>query len=163
MMVFTAQVAAHDGHDHHHHMHHSSHPQVEFTGKETKLDNVEFSRCWVRLVPERPSAAYLEVKNNGSEAVSMIGARADNFHDVELHQTIVEDGKSMMAGLEKVVLEPGASAEFKPKANHIMLTADSAEAVKVGDTITLQFKFEGEQVASTECLVKPINSLSFDK
>ena len=32
-----------------------------------------------------------------------------------------------------------------------MLTADSADAVKVGDTITLEFKFEGEQVASAEC------------
>lgn len=162
MMAFSANAADHDAHDHH--MHHgSSHPQVEFTGNETQLENIEFDRCWVRLVPERPSAAYLNVTNKNAEPVTMLGARAENFHDVELHQTYVEDGKSIMAGLDEVIIASNATAEFKPKANHIMLTADSADAVKVGDTITLEFKFEGERVASAECLVKPINSLSFDK
>ncbi|MDO5666607.1 MAG: copper chaperone PCu(A)C [Alcaligenaceae bacterium] len=148
--------------DNSHDMHHGAHAQVEFTGHETSLDSVEFSRCWVRLVPERPSAAYFELKNNGTETVTLIAARADNFHDVMLHQTIVEDGKGMMIGLEKLAIEPGATAVFKPKDNHVMLTADSADVVKVGDTVALQFKFEGEQVASTECIVKPINTISFD-
>lgn len=145
-----------------HDMHHAGHSHVEFTGHESQLDSVEFSRCWVRLVPERPSAAYFELKNHGSDTVTLIGARADNFHDVMLHQTIVEDGKSMMVDLGELAIEPGATASFKPKDNHVMLTADSADVVKVGDTITLQFKFAGEQVAATECLVKPINALSFD-
>lgn len=157
-MVTLTACATDDLHD----MHHGGHAQVEFTGEETQLENVEISRCWVRLVPERPSAAYFELKNNGAETVTLIGARAANFHDVMLHQTIVKDGSSMMAGLDKLAVEPGETAEFKPKDNHIMLTADSADAVKVGDMVTLEFKFEGEQVASTECVVKPINTLSFD-
>ncbi|NLJ51436.1 MAG: copper chaperone PCu(A)C [Alcaligenaceae bacterium] len=160
LMSFSAQAHEHE----HHHMHHQgSHTQVEFSGHETELSGVEFNRCWVRLVPGgRPSAAYFDLKNNGDTAISLIGARADNFTHVELHQTTVVDGKSMMGPLEQVLVEPGQSATFKPKANHVMLTAESEDAVAVGDTVTLQFKFEGEQVASAECTVKAINALSFD-
>lgn len=142
---------------------HAGHAQVEFTGHEKQLSEVEFSRCWVRLVPGgRPSAAYFDLKNTGNEPIALIGVRADNFVDMMLHETTVVDGVSKMAMVAKVVVEAGEVASFKPKANHVMLTAESEEAVAVGDKVTLQFKFEGEQAASTECLVKPINTLSFE-
>lgn len=166
LLTFSACAVGHGNHDHGHghghDMHHGAHSMVEFTGKESTLDSVEFSRCWVRLVPERPSAAYFELKNTGSETITLIGARAMNFHDVMLHQTVVKDGSSKMINLEKLALVPGQTAVFKPKDNHVMLTADSADVVKVGDKINLEFKFEGDKVATTECVVKPINAISFD-
>lgn len=169
-LIFTALAAAamafavqaHE-HGHHHDHQHGGHQQVEFTGDEKQLSEVEFSRCWVRLVPGgRPSAAYFDLKNTGNESIALIGVRAENFIDMMLHETTVVDGVSKMDMVDKVVLEAGESASFEPKANHVMLTAASEEAVTVGDTVTLQFKFEGERVASTECLVKAINSLSFE-
>ncbi|WP_432786351.1 hypothetical protein AAEX37_00467 [Oligella sp. MSHR50489EDL] len=163
MFAFSAYAVAHS-HDHGHaHMHGGgAHEQVEFSGKEAVLESVEISRCWVRLVPDRPSAAYFDIKNTGTEAITLIAARAAHFHDVMLHQTVIKDGSSMMMHLEKLAIEPGQTAVFKPKDNHVMLTADSADVVKVGDKINLEFKFEGEQVAGTECLVKPINAISFE-
>lgn len=150
-------------HEHSHDHHHGGHAQVEFTGHEKQLSEVEFSRCWVRLVPGgRPSAAYFDLKNTSNEPIALIGVRADNFVDMMLHETTVVDGVSKMDMVEKVVLEAGEIASFEPKGNHVMLTAESENAVAVGDTVNLQFKFEGEQVASTECLVKPINTLTFE-
>lgn len=161
VMAFTAQAHEH-AHEHHGHGH-DHRASVSFTGHEKLLNEVEFSRCWVRLVPGgRPSAAYFDVKNTGPEAIALIGVRADNFTDTMLHETTVVDGVSKMGMVDKVVIGAGKTASFKPKGNHIMLTAESADAVAVGDTVSLQFKFEGEQVASAECLVKPINSLSFE-
>ena len=168
-IAFTANAHEH-GHEHHGHGHthghehgHGHHAQVSFTGHEAQLNNVEFSRCWVRLVPgSRPSAAYFDIKNTGTEAIALIGVRADNFTDTMLHETTVVDGVSKMGMVDKLVIDAGQAASFKPKANHVMLTAESEDAVSVGDIVNLQFKFEGEQVASAECLVKPINSLSFE-
>jgi len=160
-MAFTAY--AHQHHQHEHLHHHGEHAQVEFSGHEKELSDVEFSRCWVRLVPgARPSAAYFDIKNTGAESIALVGVRADKFTDMMLHETTVVDGVSKMSMVDKVVIEAGQTASFEPKGNHVMLTAESDEAVAVGDTVNLQFKFEGEQVASTECLVKPINSLSFE-
>ena len=163
-MAFAVQAHDHGHvHEHHHDHQHGGHQQVEFTGHEKQLSEVEFSRCWVRLVPGgRPSAAYFDLKNTGNESIALIGVRAENFIDMMLHETTVVDGISKMGMVDKVVLEAGESVSFEPKANHVMLTAASEEAVTVGDTVTLQFKFEGERVASTECLVKAINSLSFE-
>lgn len=157
-MAFTAYA-----HEHAHSHSHEHHTQVSFTGHEKPLNDVEFSRCWVRLVPgSRPSAAYFDIKNTKSEAIALIGVRADNFTDTMLHETIVVDGVSKMAMVDKVVVGAGESASFKPKGHHVMLTAESEDVVAVGDIVSLQFKFEGEHVASAECLVKPINSLSFE-
>lgn len=153
----------HDHDMHHHDMSHGEHHEIEFTGQETILEAVEFNRCWVRLIPGgRPSAAYFELRNTGNEPISLLGARADNFKDVMLHKTIIEDGVMKMDMLEEVRVEPAQTAVFEPRANHVMLTADPADAVAIGDEVNLQFKFEGEQVASTTCIVKPINALSFD-
>ena len=155
-MAFTAQANEHTSH-------HGAHSSIEFSGHETALSELEFSRCWVRLVPdERPSAAYFDLKNTGTEAIALIAARADGFSDVMLHESTVVDGVSMMDMVEEVLVEAGQTISFKPKAHHIMLTAESEDAATVGDAVTLEFKFKGEQVASTQCLVKAINSLSFE-
>ena len=138
---------------------HGEHADVAFTGHERELKELEFSRCWVRLVPgDRPSAAYFDLKNKADKAITLLAARADGFNDVMLHETI----SGAMQMVNEVLIEANESISFKPKGNHVMLTPESTDTVAVGDTITMQFKFKDEQMASTECLVKPINSLSFE-
>jgi copper(I)-binding protein len=108
---------------------------------EPKAD-LQLEGAWVRALPatQKNTAAYLEVTNNGGEAVSITGGRAELAQQVEIHTTREVDGYMRMEQLDQLSLAPGAVVKLAPGGTHLMLLGLErmpAEGEAVGLCLTL--------------------------
>ncbi len=87
------------------------------------------------------SAAYLTITNNGTEAVSLIGAETSIANAVELHETTVDANDiARMDRVMEINIPAGESVNLSPGGLHIMLI-DLNDHLHEGETITLMLVF----------------------
>lgn len=79
--------------------------------------------AWVRAAPPGVDrmAAYVTLRNGGSEDCVITGASSPAFGSAMLHRTVTEDGVSRMRPLGQLSLAAGGSLDFAPGGRHIML------------------------------------------
>lgn len=97
-----------------------------------------------------PGAAYLTIRNEGSQADRLLGAGTPAARAVELHATVREGDVMRMRALTAIDLPPGETVALDPGGRlHLMLIGLKA-ALKAGDRISLTLRFEraGEVVLS---------------
>jgi copper(I)-binding protein len=127
-------------------------PQAIMAGE----SSVVASNGWVRAVPPgtRVSAAYLELKNNGSKDDRLISASSPLAGVVELHNVRSDAGVISMYPVEGIPLPAGGGVELKPGSYHIMLI-DLQHQPKPGDTVEVVLQFEQ---AGSLVLDLPVNA-----
>lgn len=123
-------------------------------------------RAFNAWIPQAPPGAttmagYLDLKNTGDEAISVVSAKSDRFGEVSLHRTVIEDGMARMRPLEDVVVEPGETFTFEPGGNHLMLM-DPVSAVAPGDEITIDFELSDGQPLRAAFEVRPAGEAAGD-
>lgn len=100
------------------------------------------SDAWVRdPVPgSDKSVAYFSLHNRTGEAVTLLGARAENIRAIEMHTTTADaDGVLRMRRLSSVFLAPNETVAFAPRGRHLMLFGiESLEA-----PLSIQLEFDG--------------------
>ncbi|MEJ2546484.1 MAG: copper chaperone PCu(A)C [Gemmatimonadota bacterium] len=88
------------------------------------------------------SAAYLRIRNLGTEGDRLIGADFDGARRVEVHETrIGDDGLAMMRPIEFLPIPPGAEVRLKPGGVHVMLMGLERPLV-AGEDVELSLTFE---------------------
>jgi len=130
---------------------------------------IEVSGAWARTSPmiEGAGAAYMVIKNTGSDADALIGASSPAAKTTEVHETyVVEESPaaSMDGGMEspaasmeggmgsggtmmgmrpipRLDIPAGGSVELKPGSYHIMLI-ELVAPLKAGDKIDITLTFE---------------------
>ena len=132
---------------------------------------IEISGAWARTSPmiEGAGAAYMVIKNTGSDADALIGASSPAAKTTEVHETYMIEASpeasmdgmggmaspeasmdgGMGAGGEMMGMRPiprldipaGGSVELKPGSYHIMLI-ELVAPLKAGDKIDITLKFE---------------------
>lgn len=87
--------------------------------------------AWVRTPPPgaRMLAGYVELHNQGDQAVELVGAEADDFAMVEIHQSYREDGRMRMREVNPLVIEAGDTAVLAPGGLHLMLMRPTRQLV----------------------------------
>jgi hypothetical protein len=136
----------------------SSSPGTGSTGSATS-GPIEISGAWARTSPmiEGAGAAYMVIKNTGSEADMLVGASSPASKKAEVHETyVVEEspaasmgggmgsGSGSMMGMRQIQsleIPAGASVELKPGSYHIMLL-ELVAPLKAGDKIDITLTFE---------------------
>jgi len=119
-------------------------PEID-TGSGIVIEDV-----WARQSPmaEGNGAAFMIIKNNGSKADTLVGAKSDISDVVELHETIMEDDVMRMRPIEGQRLEIPAGGEvmLKPGGLHVMFIGLNQQ-LKPDDTfqVVLVFDKSGEQ------------------
>ncbi len=111
---------------------------------------------WGRPSPAVADAGafYLVIKNTGSAADQLIGAKSSACGMAELHETVAGDGGMMkmqpIAG-QRIEIPAGGSVELKPGGMHVMCMMKKAD-FKAGDkySITLTFAQSGEKTVEAE-------------
>lgn len=109
---------------------------------------VEVIHPWARptVSTRQPGAAYFALRNTGSEADRLIGARPIGFAEAaELHTHINDDGVMRMRPIPAVELPAGELVLFEPGGLHVMLyglDAPLTEGRLLG--LVLQFEKAGE-------------------
>jgi periplasmic copper chaperone A len=86
-------------------------------------------------------AAYMLIRNTGSEGDRVVAAQSDVASAVELHTTIEEGGVARMRPLDAIDVPARGEALLAPAGMHIMLIG-LTQALSPGDTIELTLQFE---------------------
>ncbi|MEM7686632.1 MAG: copper chaperone PCu(A)C [Pseudomonadota bacterium] len=106
-------------------------------------------------LPNRPSAAYLSISNDGEAADRLIAADSEAFGTIEIHTVEETNGVMKMLKIEGIDVPPGDTALLEPGGFHLMLF-DAAQTFKIGDHFdaTLTFEKAGD-VTVTFMVEKP--------
>lgn len=121
-------------------------PPESDTGPEIIVDDI-----WARQSPmaEGNGAAFMVIKNNGSEADTLVGAKADISDVVELHETIMEDDIMRMRPIEgqRLDIPAGGEVMLEPGGLHVMFIGLNQQ-LKPDDIfqVVLVFENAGEQI-----------------
>lgn len=92
-------------------------------------------------LPNRPTAAYMIIANDGAGDDRLIRAVSPVFGRVEIHLSSREDGVMKMQMVNGVDVPAGDAAELKPGGYHVMLF-DAAKLFKDGDMFPMTLTFE---------------------
>ena len=105
--------------------------------------------AWVRALPptQANTAAYVTVRNPGSEALLITGGSAALASRVELHDTVEVDGMLRMRQQESVTVPAGGSLAFAPGGLHLMLL-ELERMPAAGEVLQLCLDIDGEPVCT---------------
>lgn len=103
--------------------------------------------AWVRALPptQANTAAYVTVRNPGSEPMLITGGSAALASRVELHDTVEVDGMLRMRQQASVTVPAGGSLAFAPGGVHLMLL-ELERMPAAGETLELCLDINGEPV-----------------
>ena len=119
---------------------------------ETFVDKV-----WVRSTPAGAgnTAGYAIIMNSSQQTDRLVSISSPAAAKIELHQTKEEDGIMVMTLIEELVIAPGNQIELKPGGYHLMIK-NVKQALKVGDTFPIVFKFEVQGNVNVNARVAPL-------
>lgn len=118
--------------------------QISTFAGDTSVNHLKFHQPWARatVTAAQAGAVYLEIRNSGATADSLIGAAAPNIAErVELHSHSHDNGIMRMRQVDKVVIPAKGSAEFEPGGYHIMLM-NLKRPLQEGQAIPLKLRFQ---------------------
>lgn len=127
---------------------------------EMAADKVEPMNAYVREVPpvSRTSAAFMTLKNSGSETHAVVGASSPAAEVVELHTHLMgDDGMHRMREVEKVEVPAGGEAVLQPGGLHVMLINLTAP-LKAGEQVELTLKYDDGSEETLSAEVKTVES-----
>lgn len=113
------------------------------------------SSPWARATPQgaKNGAAYLSLRNTGSQDDALLAARGDVAERIELHTHINDNGVMKMRQVADIPLKAGQTTELKPGSYHIMLIGLTRPLVS-GETIPLKLKFEKAGEVTVDAKIK---------
>jgi len=111
--------------------------------------------AWVRAAP--PSAmmlaGYATLRNGGDAPLTVTGADSADFDDVQLHQSLMENGVERMRPTGKIELAPGKSVEFAPGGKHFMLIRPKRE-LRTGEKVKIHISTNQGEGATAQFVVR---------
>lgn len=135
-------------------------PLLVLTGC-TQPPAVEISDPWVRASEYSDhvggmTGVFMQIKNNGSETITLVGGSAELAGMVEVHEVVMQDGEMVMQKIEGgISIEPGTTHVLEMGGDHVMLM-DLKKAIRAGDKVSVTLDFEGaEDVTLTDLVAKP--------
>ena len=105
---------------------------------------IQVTSAWTRAVPPGAAvaAAYMDLRNPGTEPDRLISAASPEVRAAELHETRDDAGIIRMRPVAGgLVLPAGGTARLTPGGMHLMLLGPSA-AFRQGGTVPLVLHFE---------------------
>lgn len=91
------------------------------------------------------TAGYGVFKNNSKESITVSIDKAEGFKAVEMHESLMKDGRMAMQKIENITIEQNKEFILKPGGHHIMLF-DATKEFKDGDQTKVTFKVNGKPV-----------------
>jgi hypothetical protein len=127
------------------------------------LGQLEVSDAFVRAAPAGDvSALYFTVKNGGSTADALVGARVEIAGATEVHEMVTEGSQSMMRPVERIDVPAGGEAVLEPGGYHVMLM-NLKEELREGERIEVVLELEQAGSVTLEVPVLPFTSEAGDE
>jgi len=114
-------------------------PTASVAGSEDIVVEDAWSRASIGT--NRPGAAYMTLRNTGSDPVTLEGLETPLAMMPDIHGTKTDaNGVSSMAAAGEITIPPGGSVSLEPGGLHAMLMRLQTQMVK-GETFPLTLKF----------------------
>ncbi len=121
-------------------------PTATFAGSE----DIAIEDAWARasIGVSRPGAAYMTVRNTGTDPVTLVGLETPLAMMPQIHETKTDaTGMSSMAPAGDIVIAPGESVFLEPGGLHAMLMRLQSKMVE-GESFSLTLVFAGEETVT---------------
>ncbi len=104
---------------------------------------INISHAWVQEAPPNADvlAGYMELQNQSSQTLILVGARSDNFKSIMLHQTIHKAGMTHMNHNARIEISAGSTLQFLPGGYHLMLM-NPVKPIRQGDQVQITLEFQ---------------------
>ena len=107
-------------------------------------------------MPNRPTAAYVTIANDGQAADRLVAAASPEFESAEIHNVEMKDGVMKMFPVEGIDIPADDTVELKSGSYHIMLFG-AKRLFQPGDEFPLVLTFEKAGQATIEAKVEKID------
>jgi periplasmic copper chaperone A len=132
---------------------------------------LQIQNPWVRLVPNKTTAAYMVITNPSARPIRIMGFSAAIATRAELHQTQSVDPNdhmgmdhSNMPGIEgaevtgmrevkEIVVPARGKLELKPGGTHLMLVG-LKQTLSAGQKVRIVLRLEGGRIQNVDAVVK---------
>jgi copper(I)-binding protein len=109
-------------------------------------DDIQVKDAWVRATTGSRDAtmtgAFMEISNQGDEAVRLTGATSSVARKVEVHTMVMKGDKMVMRQIEGgLEIEAGSHVHLRPGGDHVMLMGLS-DPLAAGDEVDLSLAFD---------------------
>ena len=103
---------------------------------------LQVENAWVREAPPTAHmmAAYMRLRNTGSDDVVLSRVDSPTFNHVMLHKSEVVDGIARMSHQDELLIPAGESVELEPGSFHLMMPAPQQRLV-AGDRVEFVLTF----------------------
>ncbi len=119
---------------------------------------VSVSHAWIRVLPgDLPLAAYCDLHNNASRALTLTGAESPAFEAVGLHRSVDEEGLARMVPVRALPIAPGETVHLAPGGYHLMLFTRKRDLAE-GDTVAITLRFADGHTESAKFQVRGADS-----
>ena len=135
-------------------------PITSFAEQSSDEPLIVIEKPWARasIGTSRPGGAYLIVRNEGSEAISLVGLHTEIAGMPSIHETRTNlDGISSMAPADDILIPAGGMIALEPGGYHVMLMKLKAPLVK-GETFMMTLLFSDGTEIETNVPVLGIGS-----
>lgn len=105
------------------------------------------------------SQLVLSITNDGDGADELVAVESDRAVAIEIHQTLVEDGRARMEPRETVEIPAGSRISFRPGRLHLMVIAPDGD-VAIGGTFPVTLRFERSEPITVEATVVDLLDLT---
>lgn len=115
--------------------------------------------AWARASAGRVpnGAAYVQVRNEGSATVKLVGASSPVAERTAIHSHETVDGMMRMQPVDAWPIAPGATAAMVPGGHHLMLMKLRRRLVE-GEIFPLTLRFDDGTVVETEVIVAGVGA-----
>jgi periplasmic copper chaperone A len=98
--------------------------------------------AWIAETPPgvQVNAAYMTIENSSSEDIILASASSPDFQSVEMHLSVVKDGKVSMEKQNTITVKANSQFSFSPSGYHFMLFK-AAKRIRAGDVARLNLQF----------------------
>ena len=119
--------------------------------------DIEVSAAYVRGLPPgvANTSAYMTLRNTGSAAVDLVGARSPVAATVMLHDTMNHDGMLHMTHVDKASIAAGGELVLASGGMHLMLMQLREQPV-AGSTVELVLQFSDGSEVSVQAPVRSV-------
>ncbi len=121
------------------------------------LADVNVESAYIRAVPpgQMNSAAFMQLKNDGTDEISLVAAKSQVAKNVELHTHIHDNGVMRMRQINEISLPVGEAIMLQPGGMHIMLIG-LTQNLSAGENIKLSLEFSD---GSKQALEVPVQAI----
>jgi len=103
--------------------------------------DLKVTGAWIREAPPglMTLAGYATLTNDSSVPLQIIRIQSAQFNEVQMHETVVNQGVASMHPIATLEIAPHQTIEFAPSGKHFMLMGP-ATSLRKGENAVLKFK-----------------------